>query len=351
MIQPPIEILKSLWSRRDDGRWGITDMKSLTLKPKQDHKPDYFAIDSQIELMTNSPAGMNLHQVLASFGTTEFLMKQSIMPVVAWRNGDESIRAIGTASVISCTGYILTAAHVVMDPFESGYGAKRRGDGLEYAEALNFGVFIPLSPATGVRGVIFAPFEKLWFWGRWKDSLLFHEPPRFEFATDVAVCKIPALPNESAHQPLNMAVNPFKKEEAAYSIGYAKMADIPVNYKDDTMSFGGFSADLYVSIGAVSEVFPMNSTERNAPLMPGPCFEFRANIPGKMSGAPVFGGGGAVIRGVVSRSWQDGRDASGAMLGPVMDLPLNEQQTHERTLRSLMEQGNEGIAKVHGMGL
>ena len=130
--------------------------------------------------------------------------------------------------MISCSGYVLTAAHVLIDPFESGYGAKRQGDELTFAEELHFGVFLPISPAAGRRGSTFSPFEKLWIWGKWKESPLFHETPRFELTTDVAICKIPELPRGAAHQPLNMSLNPFIREEAAYSIGYAEMAPIPV---------------------------------------------------------------------------------------------------------------------------
>ena len=84
MIQPPIAILKSLWSRREDGVWAVTDLKGLNLKPKEGCEADYFTIDSVVELMTENPSGMSLEEVLASFGTTEFLMRQSILPVVAW---------------------------------------------------------------------------------------------------------------------------------------------------------------------------------------------------------------------------------------------------------------------------
>ena len=128
------------------------------------------------------------------------------------------------------------------------------------------------------------------------------------------------------------------------------MAPIPLEYKNGAMSIKEFPADLYVSIGAVNEVFPQNHTERNVST-PGPCFDFQAKIPGKMSGAPVFGGGGAVVRGVVSKSFSGDRQAYGVMLGPAMELPLDEPQTRGRTLRSLMQMGNEGCAQVHGMGL
>jgi hypothetical protein len=41
-----------------------------------------------------------------------------------------------------------------------------------------------------------------------------------------------------------------------------------------------------------------------------------------MSGAPIFGAQGAVIRGIVSRSFSNECHAFGAMLGPAMHLEL-----------------------------
>ena len=349
MITPPVAILKSLWSRRPDGHWGVTDLKGLELKPKPGFDNDYFVIEGDVVLMTSMPSP-NIYEALASFGTTDFLMKQSILPVVAWKDGDDFIHCIGTASVISCSGYVMTAAHILMDPFESGYGAVRQGEQMKFAETLNFGVFFPISPATGTRGFRFLPFEKFWIWGGWKESPLIHEQDRFEYLTDVAVCKIPEMSNGSAYQPLNLSVNSFVPGEAAYSLGYAEMKDIPLEYSKGNMVVERFKMDLYVSIGEVMQIFPQNHLQKDVST-PGPCFDFNARIPGKMSGAPIFGAGGAVIRGVVSRSFSGERHAYGAMLGPAMDLPLDEPETSSRTLRTLMKTGNEGIAVVQGIGL
>jgi hypothetical protein len=171
------------------------------------------------------------------------------------------------------------------------------------------------------------------------------------YTTDIAICKIPEIPNGAAHQPLSLSLNPFVSREAAYSLGYAEMDDIRLECKNGNMAIKPFKADLYVSVGEVMEVFPHNHVERAVPT-PGPCFDFKAKIPGKMSGAPIFGAKGAIIRGVVSRSFSgDDRHAYGAMLGPAMDLPLNEPQITGRTLRTLMQAGNDGIAQVHGVGL
>lgn len=82
LITPPISILKSLWSRQSDGRWGITDVKGLDLKPQAGCNTEYFTIESDVELMTTTPS-RNIHEALASFGPADFLMKQSILPVVA----------------------------------------------------------------------------------------------------------------------------------------------------------------------------------------------------------------------------------------------------------------------------
>jgi hypothetical protein len=340
VLQPPIEILKSLWSRQPTGRWGVTDLKGLSLKPKPGFEGDYFTFESSMELMTSTPRA-NLHEMFASFGPTDFLMKQSVVHVVAWKHGDASIRCIGTASVISCSGYLLTAAHVIIDLYDSGYGATKEGSQLRLDEGLQFGVFIPINPAYG-RGVRFFPIEKFWVWGTWKESPLITEKDRFEYLTDIAICKIPEMPDGAAHQPLNLSLNPFVPGEAAYALGYAEMKDVPSG-KEPQM-------DLYASIGEVMQTFPQNHFQRDVST-PGPSFDFKAKIPGKMSGAPIFGAQGAVIRGVVSRSFSNERHAFGAMLGPAMHLPLDEPSLKGRTLRTLMESGNEGLARIQGIGL
>ena len=94
-------------------------------------------------------------------------------------------------------------------------------------------------------------------------------------------------------------------------------------------------------------VFPNNGGENKEVRTPGPCFDFNAKIPGKMSGSPIFGGEGAVVRGVVSGSFSGEAHAFGAMLGPTMHLPL----VGTRTLKSIMDSGSEGMAKLHGQGL
>ena len=123
------------------------------------------------------------------------------------------------------------------------------------------------------------------------------------------------------------------------------MEDIPVQYVDGQMRISEFDWDLYVSVGDVAEVFPQNHLTKELPT-PGPSFDFRARIPGKMSGAPIFGGDGAVVRGVVSRSFSGEKHAFGCMIGPVMRLPLGGP-----SLTDLMTAGNEGIPLLQGQHL
>jgi hypothetical protein len=124
------------------------------------------------------------------------------------------------------------------------------------------------------------------------------------------------------------------------------MDDILVVNCDGKLTVPDFKQELYVSVGPVKDLFPNNHLQKNVPT-PGPCFDFFAKVPGKMSGGPILGADGAVVRGVVSRSFSGAKHAYGAMVGPAMHLPLAENMT----LRAMMDSGNEGIGKAIGSGL
>lgn len=340
---PQVALLKSLWTRTSDGRWGINAMKGITLKPQPGFNPNFFRFTSEFGLLASTPPS-NIHDAFSALGTTDFFLKQSILPVVAWVDGEPFIRCIGTAFVISCTGYLMTACHVIVDPKERGYGQITKAENSKMLiKGVRMGVLIPLSPAYGQAGFMFFQFEESWYWGEWKESPLFCEEEKLDSLTDVAVCKIAQMPHGAAHQPLNLSLYPFSKGEKAYAIGYAEMDDIPLEIINGQVIPKTFEQALYISVGEVMDTFPDNHITRTAPT-PGPCFDFKAKIPGKMSGSPIFGAQGAVVRGVVSRSFSGELHASGAMLGPAMHLPLIEA----KTLREMMESGNEGMAQIQG---
>ncbi|MGQ0565375.1 MAG: trypsin-like peptidase domain-containing protein [Gemmobacter sp.] len=345
--------MKNLWAKRDDGVWAIRSISGVKLSSSDQSGEKYFVLGGDFQLMTSTPDG-TIVDALSSMGTADFLMQQSIVPVVAWLKSDSSIRCIGTGSIISCTGYLLTAAHVLMDPFEGGYGATYDGRQFKWREDLNFGVLIPFwKPSNAMslnKAHMFLPFEQAWNWGEWKQSPLLHEPDRWQYLTDIAICKIPEKPFGGPHQPLNLSLNPFFPGEDAYSIGYAEMPDIILDPQTGRIADPRIAMDLHVSVGNIKEVFPRNQLEMNVPT-PGPCFDFNARIPGKMSGAPIFGARGAVIRGVVSRSFSGEDHAYGSMLGPAMHLSLDDPTTTGRTLAELLKSGNEGMTVVVGSGL
>lgn len=340
-------ILKSLWNGNQNTDWGITDIKGLTLNPQDGFGSDYFAIEDRLELMTQNPRGRSIQDLMHSFGSTNFLLKQSIVPVVAYVEGENIIRTIGTAFIISCTGYLITACHVLIDPMDRNYGQiVREGNSITFSNGLHMGVLIPTNPASGVVGNYFCEFEHSWYWGEWVNSPLIHEDDTFDILTDVAICKIPMLPNECCHQPLNLSLNSFSAKEETISIGYAGMDDIKVEVTKEGIRVPEINLDLYVSVGQVKSNFPNNHNLKEVPT-PGPCFDFEAKVPGKMSGGPIFGADGAVVRGVVSRSFSGEKHAYGAMVGPAMNLPINA----DSSLKEMMNLGSEGIAKIEGVGL
>jgi len=145
---------------------------------------------------------------------------------------------------------------------------------------------------------------------------------------------------------LNLSLRSVAMSEQVFAVGYAEMADIPVRYEGDTVVLSHCAQDLFVSVGTTTAVHHDNAQTRSVST-PGPCFEFDAKIPGKMSGAPILGGDGAVIRGVVSRSFSGGRHAFGASLGPAAHLPLFDN----KSLRDLMLEGTEGVPRIEGPDL
>jgi hypothetical protein len=95
---------------------------------------------------------------------------------------------------------------------------------------------------------------------------------------------------------------PFGDRAAA--IGYAEMKNIPFGTDEN------YQPELTVFAGSVTNIYADNITKKQT-MTPGPCFDFDAKIPGKMSGSPILVGSGILTKGIVSRSRQDENHASG----------------------------------------
>ena len=347
-----IGILKSIWKKNKAGIWAIYSIKGIDLKPQEDFKKDYFKIKNEVNLMTQKP-GPIMENLFATFGTTEFLVRQSIVPVVAWNDGDEEIRCIGTGFFISASGLLMTAAHVLRDPVDEKYTSVTQTDKHSYrlGETLHFGILLPANPAMknapfqmppAMRNATWfmCPFEWTQHWGKEIESPLLHEKSEFKLKFDIAICKVKEQPMLSgSYQPLNIGMHNLKLGDRAVAIGYAEMRNIRLSGDD-------YQPELIVSVGSVTAIHPDNITEKQNST-PGPNFEFNAKIPGKMSGSPILVGGGILTKGVVSRSWQDDNHASGCLVAPMMNLSL----PRGKSLLNMMRAGEEGIAQINNLDL
>lgn len=355
MSKEDIGILKTIWRRNEKGNWIIHDLQGVDLKPRKDFGQDYFKIEDDVILKTQSPGFiMDNLSFFASFGTTEFLARQSIVPIVAWNDGDTEIRCIGTGFFVSASGLLMTAAHVLRDPVDEKYTTTTQVDEKSHklGDTLRFGIMLPVNPA--IRTCPFmeipqeireakwfmCPFEWTQHWGKDVESPLLHEKPKFELDLDIAICKVREQPLLGPYQPLNTGLHNLKLGDSAVAIGYAEMRNIKLGVDDD------YQPELMVSVGSVTNIHHDNITEKRN-TTPGPNFEFDAKIPGKMSGSPILVGGGVLTKGVVSRSWQDANHASGCLVAPIMSLPL----INEKSLLDIMKGGEEGVPQVSGPGL
>lgn len=347
-----IGILKTIWKKSEAGVWACHDLKGIDLKPRDGFSKDYFKIKNEVNLMTQRP-GHIMNNFFATFGTTEFLVRQSIVPIVAWNDGDEEIRCIGTGFFISASGLLMTAAHVLRDPVDENYTSVTQVDKNSHklGKDLRFGILLPVNPAAKNAPFLkpspmreakwfMCPFEWTYHWGKDVESPLLHQKPEFKLDLDIAVCKVREHPLIGPYQPLNIDLHNLKLGDRAVAIGYPEMRNIRLGGDD-------YQPELVVSVGSITTIHPDNMTEKQNST-PGPNFEFNAKIPGKMSGSPILVGGGIITKGVVSRSLGSNENhASGCLIAPMMNLPL----IGKKSILNLMRDGKEGIAQIVGAGL
>jgi hypothetical protein len=326
------------------------------LKPREGFEADYFKIEDEMVLLTQQP-GPVMRDFFTTFGMTEFLIRQSIVPIVAWNDGDRGMRCIGTGFFISASGLLMTAAHVIRDPIDDQYAnfTQIGENAFRFDKSLHMGVMLPANPALkSAPPLVFngpdqirdadsfiAPIEWGMHWGHEVVGPLFHMKPEHKLDLDIAVCKVMENQLGGSYQPLNIGQHDLKIGDRAVAIGYAEMENIQFSEHA-----AAYRPSLVVSVGSVTNVYPDNITKKEA-TTPGPCFEFDAKIPGKMSGAPILVGSGIITKGVVSRSWQDERRASGGLIAPMMGLTL----ANEKTLLQIVQDGSEGMAQILGREL
>ncbi|WP_316858164.1 trypsin-like peptidase domain-containing protein [uncultured Cohaesibacter sp.] len=347
-----VEILKTVFRKSNSGVWSIEAIKGLNLKAKRGFESNYFKIEPEVDVMTENPSRI-MDSFFTSFGTTDFFLRQSIVPIVAWNEGDDEIRCIGTGFFISASGLLMTAAHVIRDPVDEKYAelTEISNNSAMLGNNLHVCVMLPANPAIktapfriakelGEAEYFLCPIVWTTHWGKEVCGPLFHLPPEFKLDLDIAICKVREFPAIGPYQPLNIGPHSLRVGDQAVAIGYPEMQNLRIGGKER------YRPELMVSVGTVTAIYPDNMTEKQNNT-PGPNFEFSAKIPGKMSGSPILVSGGVVTKGVVSRSLQGENHASGGLIAPMLQLPIFDG----KSLTDLTNEGKEGIPQIYGSEL
>lgn len=111
-----MQILKTFFGRRADGVWEVQNMGPVSLDPVAGAEDEtfYCVKDGLFALQPNI------------LGTIRFVLGQSIVPIVAHVPGEKALRCLGTGFFISCTGLLITAAHVVTEVSKMNMAVQRR---------------------------------------------------------------------------------------------------------------------------------------------------------------------------------------------------------------------------------
>ena len=352
-----MKILKTFWQRRSDGVWHGVAIKGLDLRGEQGGGScdDLFPVHDDIVLTQASPAPGIPFQ---SIGTVRSFLGESVVPIVANVRGESRLRCVGTGFFVSCTGLLITAAHVITDPIEREYGDVAEHDDVTWhMRQLNFGVMVPTNPIFQRRGFVFYPFEWTMFLAEKRESPIPFQGIDLKLNSDIAICKVPPRPDGAAHQPLSIVQPGIRGTRLVVgasvgAVGYSGMSDVDlVKGANGAIAFEGVF-DLYGSVGSIREWLPDNSVSRIFST-PGPCFSFDARITPGMSGGPIFDREGIYVHGVVSKGLQGEAGPEklsfGSMLGPSLGLPI--ARMNGLSLVDIQTKGNEGMPILRGPGL
>lgn len=338
-------MLKPIFGRRNGATWGIEHLVVVPLQARDAGSAEFYPVQDDVVLAQPN----YLSTVLAVLGET-------IVPVVAIDPNEDVIRCLGTGFFISCSGFLITAGHVITDPIERRYGGVReteRGNWL--MDELKIGVMISMHPFFQGRGYLFRPIEWAGFLGARVAHPLPGREPDLKLTSDLALCKVAANNDDMPYQPLSI-VQPglrgigLMPGKSATAVGYAGMQDVPVDSESGKL-LTDFRFNLHVSSGQILERFPNNAATREVPT-PGACFSASLKLPPGMSGSPIFDDERIYVHGVVSRGLEGEHGPEdfgyGSMLGGALAMPI--KPLGGGTLLDLMKSGKEGIPRLSVAG-
>ena len=339
-----IELLKVTFGKRTDGVWAIAALDSLKLKPREPTDHGFYAIAD--EIVTSNPR---------SFGSTTFHLAQSIVPIVAHVRGENILRCIGPGFFVSCTGLLVTAAHVITDPIERQYGGLTEGADLTWhARDLKLGVMIALNPMFHGKKYVFREIQWASFLAQRAESPLPITGVKLRLTSDAAICKVEQLAADTPYQPLTIVQSGLVGVGMAVgktttAIGYGAMRDVELEATAHQFVEGDFSFEMHASTGQIIERFPDNAITREVPT-PGACFSASLRLPGGMSGSPIFDHEGVYVHGIVSRGWVDAGGIAplgfGSMLAHSMQIPI--RPLGNKNLLQLHGEAEHGFTRLRG---
>lgn len=341
-----LSLLRLWFGPRTDRGWAATSIAPLTLTSPPTRTPGFYAVQNEMVVMQPNIAG-----------TTNFFLGQSIVPIVCQVAGESTLRCIGTGFFISCSGLLITAAHVITDPIERQYGGMKEEDDITWrATDLKLGVMLPVNPLFHGEAYIFREITWSSFLGERTTSPLPFGRTDIRLTSDVAICQVEELAPNVPFQPLiivqpGMAGVGMQTGKRASAIGYGELADIDLQSIGSNSFSGDFPFQFHASRGEILERFPDNSTKREV-RTPGACFSASLRLPGGMSGSPIFDDEGIYVHGVVSGSLEDESGVSslgyGSMLSHSLHIPV--RTLAGKTLAELLRGNEHGFPKLHGPG-
>lgn len=320
-------------------------MQGIYLRPRQDPaREDLFEIAD--ELLVIQP---NI------VGTTTDILGQSIVPIVTHSHGELEMRCLGTGFFVSCSGLLITAAHVITDPItRTDGGAKPVNDRNWQLENGSLGVMVRLPSLPPESRYIFRPIEWAAFLGERRESPLPIAGVDLKLNSDVAVCKVVPIEANVPYQPLaivhrNFAGVGMGVGKRATAIGYGAMERILLRSESGRLIPERLPFEMHVASGVILAHFPDNFAKKHVPS-PGPCFSAALRLPPGMSGSPIFDDEGIYVHGVVSTGWDLGADAEplgfGSMLAGSLEVPIGPLDN--KTLTELHSMDEHGFPKLSG---